>query len=127
MLSSYLRRMALGVAALLLLAGQASAHPSVDNSMEVVVSRDRVTLRPHISLVEIDIVQAVSDARGTVDSASLDDAIRLHGDYLLSHLAVTADGHPLTGTVRSVTPPTGKVKWEDFEDYEAQYEVYQLL
>jgi hydrogenase/urease accessory protein HupE len=116
-------RIAIGVIALLLLGSQVHAHPSVDNAMEVVVSRDRVVLRPRISLVEIDIAHSVGDARGAVDAAKLNAAIRTHGDYLLSHMIISADGHSLTGTVKAITPPTGEVKWEDFEDKEAAYEI----
>ena len=60
--------------------------------MEVLIERDRVVLRPRISLVEIDIADPVGVERGPVDAGKLRAAIEKHGDYLLSHFRVSADG-----------------------------------
>ena len=107
----------------LLIAAPVQSHPTIDNSAEVVVARDRVAFRARISLVEVDIEHPVADARGTVDPARLAAAVQAHGAYLLAHLSVTADGRPLTGKIVSASPPAGPVKWEDFEEHEAAYEI----
>ena len=96
--------------------------------MEVLIERDRIVLRPRISLVQIDIADPVGVERGPVDAGKLKVAIEKHGAYLLSHLRVSADGKEIEGKVQIVTAPAGEVKWEDFEDVFASYEiVYPLV
>jgi len=99
----------------------ASAHPTIDNSMEVVVHADHVSIRAKISLPEIDIAHRIdedSSAR-TIDAAKLKKAIDDHGPYLLSHLQVTADDKPVEGKLVSASPPAGEATWARLEQLAA--------
>jgi hydrogenase/urease accessory protein HupE len=117
------------VIALLFAAGVASAHPAINNSMEVIVHADRVALRAKISLPQIDIAHPIDEsaAGGAIDAAKLKTAVDAHGPYLISHLHVMADDAPLQGRVLSATPPGGEVTWARIDQLEAVYEIEYAL
>ena len=49
---------------LMLTAAPASAHPSIENGMRVIVSRERVTIEARVSLDEVDIAHEIASAGG---------------------------------------------------------------
>ena len=109
-------------------AALASAHPSIDNSMEVVVYGDHVAIRAQISLPEIDIAHTIDDnANARIDPAKLKKAVDAHAAYLLSHLPVTADGAAASGKVLSATPPAEEATWARLDQLEAVYELEYAL
>lgn len=108
----------------LFLTSAASAHPSIENSMEVIVYRDHVAINARIALPEIDIERTIDDnGVGPVDATKLTKAIEEHGPYVAAHVHVKADGKPLTGKLVKTTPPEEPVAWEDFNQHEASYEI----
>jgi HupE / UreJ protein len=81
----------------------ALAHPVAQGAMDIVVSADCIEIQAHISTEEVFVAEAFggkADAKG-----SLDDVWRRHGGYFLSHFQLTADGVPLAGEVRGISPP----------------------
>jgi len=71
------------------------AHPVAQGALEIVVFPDRVALRPAVSSEEV-LVAATYGGRS--DLAPLLMA-RRHGDYLLAHFRLSADGRALPGRV----------------------------
>src|SRR5438094_1825691 len=91
------------VTAIQLTALSAAAHPVAQGAMEIVVRADRLDVRARVSNEEAFVAEAFG---GNADAkATLDYVWRMHGEYLLAHLHVTADGLPLTGQVADFTPP----------------------
>src|SRR5437763_637105 len=86
---------ALGVLLLHLAAAPARSHPISQGRLEVVVGLERVTVRATVSNEEV-LVASAAPGRG---NASPLETRRRHGDYLLGHLRVAADGVPLAGRV----------------------------
>ena len=92
----------LALLALLLRAGIAFAHPVAQGAMEIVVHRDRVEVRARVSVEEAFIAEGFG--KGT--AAESTEAIwPRHGEYLLKHIFVDADGTKLPGRVLKITPP----------------------
>jgi hypothetical protein len=90
----------------LLLAGHAAAHPFVQNSMWVVFAPDRIRVAVNVSLKEVLVAQQIAAAdESGYEAAAMNAAAEKHRDYVLRHLQLTAAGHVLTGTVKTVTPP----------------------
>jgi hydrogenase/urease accessory protein HupE len=79
---------------LLLAEAPAAAHPLLQGAMHVAITRDRVTIQVTASAEELAI--AASAASGRV-GASREDRQRRHGDYLMAHLLLDADGRRLAG------------------------------
>ena len=71
------------------------AHPVSQGKLEIAVSPDRVSVRATVSNEEV-LVAAATVGRG---GASALEIRRAHGDYLLGHFHVTADGAALAGKV----------------------------
>ena len=79
------------------------AHPVAQGAMDVAVRAGVIEIRARVSNEEAFVAAAFgakTDARTT-----LEDVWQRHGEYLLAHLQLKADGVPLTGTVARVTPP----------------------
>ena len=102
-------RRVLAIATLLLLLPMflprvARAHATVENAMQVVVSRERVALELRVTLEQVDVAHEIPNAVGSesIDPAKLDAALKQHADYLLKHLDVRADDRLLTGTVTRI-------------------------
>ena len=74
------------------------AHPVAQGALEVVIFADRVTMRATVSNEEV----LVAAAFGGQTALSPLEAVRSHGEYLLAHLRVTADGRFLEGRVVNV-------------------------
>ena len=73
----------------------AGAHPLSQGALDVVVRRDRILVEATVQGDEVLIaVAAAGRAR-----AEPDEKLRLHGDYLLAHLTVDADGRRLRGRI----------------------------
>jgi len=73
----------------------AAAHPVAQGSLEVVVFPERIGVTATVSMEEV----LVAAAYGGQKHASALEMVHWHGDYLLAHLRVTADGQPLDGLV----------------------------
>lgn len=76
----------------------AGAHPVAQGSMEIVVFPERVSVTARVSMEEV----LVAAAYGGWKNASALEMVRSHGDYLLAHLRVAADGRRLDGLVVKV-------------------------
>ena len=81
--------------AVLFATGIAEAHPVSQGAMEVVIFPDRIAVRATVSSEEVLVAAAFG---GQKTSLPL-EAVRGHGNYLLAHLKVTADGRLLVGRV----------------------------
>jgi hydrogenase/urease accessory protein HupE len=79
-------------------AGSAGAHPVSQGALEVVVFAERVSVTARVSMEEVLVVAAYA---GRKDLTAL-EVVRQHGDYLIAHLRVAADGRPLDGRVVKV-------------------------
>lgn len=76
----------------------AGAHPVAQGSMEIVVFPERVSVTARVSMEEVLVAAAYSGWK----NASALEMVRSHGDYLLAHLRVVADGRRLDGLVVKV-------------------------
>jgi len=93
----------------MIVAARAEAHPVAQGALDVVIFPDRISVRAGVSTEEV----LVAAAFGGRKSPSTVEMQRHHGDYLLLHLRVTADGRPLEGrVVRVPEQPTGRPMYE---------------
>ncbi|MEC4748943.1 HupE/UreJ family protein [Methylomicrobium sp. Wu6] len=76
----------------------ALAHPVSQGAMDVIVRTDRLDVRATVSLEEVLVATALSGDKNAIGP----EALRKHGDYLLNHLHVYADGLPLTGRLLEI-------------------------
>jgi hypothetical protein len=76
----------------------AAAHPVAQGALDVVVFPERVSVTARVSMEEV-LVAAVYGARKTT---AVLEMMRAHGDYLLAHFCVAADGRQLDGRVVKV-------------------------
>jgi hypothetical protein len=74
------------------------AHPVSQGAMDIIVYADHIDLRAAVSLEEV----LVASALGGKMSRAGQEALRDHGDYLLAHLHISADGQPVAGHVLEV-------------------------
>ena len=103
--------------AILLRAGIVLAHPVAQGAMEIVVHTDRVEVRARASVEGA----FVAEGFGKGAPAESTEAIwPRHGEYLLKHLFVDADGAKLTGRVVNITPPPAAFATA-FIGYELEY------
>jgi len=72
-----------------------AAHPVAQGAMEIRLDAERVSLVVTVSQEEVAVANAWSGKHSTLDLA----AVRSHGEYLLAHLLVLADGQALNGQV----------------------------
>ena len=74
--------------------------------MTIIVRADRVDLYATVSLEEVLVAAALSGKQTTPGP----EAMRDHGDYLLAHLHLSADGQPVSGRVlEAPTQSTGQL------------------
>ena len=73
----------------------AAAHPVAQGTLEIVVFPERISVTATVSMEEV----LVAAAYGGQKHASALEMVHGHGDYLLAHLRVAADGQPLDGLV----------------------------
>jgi hydrogenase/urease accessory protein HupE len=78
----------------------AQAHPISQGAMRVMISADRLTVRVSVTLEEILVAAAYSPGGAAVPSR--EQAAQQHGNYLLEHLRLSADGHRLRGRLLSL-------------------------
>jgi hydrogenase/urease accessory protein HupE len=81
----------------------AGAHPMVENALDVVIAPDRVSLTVMVSPEEVRLTEP--PLGGGQESELSDAAVAAHGDYLLKHFHVRADGAVVTGRLLGSTPP----------------------
>ena len=98
----------------------ASAHPVAQGSMRVGIAPDRIVVDARISVEEVFVESSLSKNQRT--ATTLDQLWPAHGEYLLHHLFVIADGAPLAGRITEVTPPAVPTA-DQFVIYEIQYEL----
>jgi hydrogenase/urease accessory protein HupE len=92
-------------AALLSWPRPASAHPMVENVLDVEIAPDRITVIARVSMEEVFIAEAAGGAGASDEMRT--QAARAHGAYVLRHLHVRADDRPLTGKLLESIPPGG--------------------
>jgi hydrogenase/urease accessory protein HupE len=103
----------------------AQAHPLLRDAMQVEFKPQLVRVTVDVSLKEICVAQGV-DFRdnGIVDADALNHEAGTHGDYLLKHLTLSANGIPLSGKIVKLTPPPlFNEPEETFYRYELEYPV----
>jgi hydrogenase/urease accessory protein HupE len=76
-------------------AGSAGAHPVSQGALEIVVYPELVGVTAKVSMEEVLVAAAYS---GLKEMPAL-DMLHIHGDYLLRHFHVAADGRRLNGIV----------------------------
>jgi hypothetical protein len=75
-----------------------AAHPVAQGALDVVVFPERVSVTARVSMEEV----LVAAAYGAQKTTSVLEMMRAHGDYLLAHFRVAADGRQLDGRVVKV-------------------------
>ena len=105
--------------AILVLAGQAVAHPFLQDAMWVLFEPGRVRVAVNVSVKEITVAQGVD---GTISVEALSGPAERHRDYLLKHLTLSTGGRPLPGKITNVTaPPEITEPEKTFYQYELDY------
>jgi hypothetical protein len=94
----------------------ANGHPVAQGSMEIAVEPDHIRIIATVSTEEAFVAESLGN---NPKAAGLDDVWRRHGDYLLSHLEIVADGQSLPGKVVTYAPLTAS----EHIRYELRYEV----
>lgn len=103
---------------LLLFAVTVCAHPVAQGSLELDVRADGIHARVRVSNEQVFVQSAHADNA----PASLDEAWKAHGAYLLSKVQVAADGCALTGAMEKVEPPADH-SVRGFAVYELRYPI----
>jgi hypothetical protein len=114
------------LAFLLMLASYARAHTLIENSMEVVVWPDKITIDARISLEEVIVAGALEEREGKLPQAELMKGLEGHGRYVLDHLKVLADEALLKGTVKGFDAPPAAFSGLSRSQAERQFAVYHL-
>jgi HupE / UreJ protein len=91
----------------------AVAHPVAQGAMDIVISADCIDMQARVSTEEVFVAEAFGGKKE--GKGSLDEVWRRHGEYLLAHLQVTADGVSLAGQVRGITPPGKTVSHVNYD------------
>ena len=79
------------------------AHPVAQGAIDIVVRADHIEVRARVSNEEAFVAEAFG-GNGQTD-ATLERVWQRHGQYLLAHLHLTADGFSITGRLAEITPP----------------------
>jgi len=77
--------------------GMVEAHPVAQGGLELALFPDHVSVRVRPSMEEVLVASAFSGG-----DRSLSEQVRVHGNYLLRHLRVRADGRLIGGRVLTV-------------------------
>lgn len=83
----------------------ALAHNVIENSMDVVVWPDHVSVDARISIEELAVAEHMQSDSGRISPAELSRAVQSHSAYLLEHLKISTDGNVLAGKIVSMRPP----------------------
>jgi len=94
------------------------AHPVAQGEMDIQIHRGRIALHARITLEEVLVPNAMDKANA---SATLRDACRKHGEYLLKHLFMYADKQPLSGKLIKITEPPASGAQIDFVRYDFEF------
>ncbi|HEX8310189.1 MAG TPA: HupE/UreJ family protein [Chthoniobacteraceae bacterium] len=94
----------------IMLCGPVAAHPVAQGAMEVLVSHDAVRITARVANEEA-FVEAAFGSGGT-SPKDLTETWQQHGEYLLRHVRVQADGQPLQGRVLGFQPPPSSIATE---------------
>ena len=89
--------------ALTLGALEAQAHPVAQGAMDIIIRADHIEVRARVSNEEAFVAEAF-DKNAQTD-ATLERVWQRHGQYLLAHLQLSADGLSITGWLAEITPP----------------------
>jgi hypothetical protein len=81
----------------------ANAHPTIENTMEVVIDRQAIRIEARISMEEILLVELDP----TASRDYWPTQVEAHSAYLLKHLRLSADGKPIAGKVTFFQAPDG--------------------
>ncbi len=84
--------------------GVAYAHPVAQGRLEIDIFPDRIHARARVSNEEVFVQNALS-SRQENGQLTRDEMYRRHGDYLLQHIHVLADGKSLLGHLADITAP----------------------
>ena len=103
--------------AFLLLTLAAHAHPVAQGTMEFVLHPDHLAIHARVSNEQVYVEAAFTGAKA---AERLEEAWRLHGDYVLGKLELRADGAVLAGAVEKITPPTD-TSAQGFVTYDLRY------
>jgi hydrogenase/urease accessory protein HupE len=84
--------------------GIAYAHPVAQGALEIDIFSEKIHARARVSNEEVFVQNALS-SREENGRLTRDEMYRRHGDYLLQHVHVLADGKSLVGHLAHITPP----------------------
>ncbi len=87
---------------LCLCASDLFAHPVAQGAVEIVAHPDRVEVRARVSVEQAFVAEGFAKDAPAENTAAIWPR---HGEYLLKHIFVDADGTKLTGRVLKITPP----------------------
>lgn len=90
-------RAGVGLAFLVAILPRGAAHPFLQNTWYALVESNRVVARITATLREVAVVQQLPGTNPPL--AEITRALERHGDYVLDHVTVEADGTVLAGTV----------------------------
>jgi hypothetical protein len=100
----------LSTAAVSLWAPLSEAHPVAQGAMDLTIAATQIRLQVRASMEEVLVQNTLSGGQSNGQS-SLENLCRKHGDYLLQHLQVSADGDAVGGRLTNVrTPQPGEVQ-----------------
>ena len=100
----YLAFSLLGLILLSSWSGVAYAHPVAQGRLEIDIFPDKIHARARVSNEEVFVQNALS-SREENGRLTRDEMYRRHGDYLLEHIHVLADGKSLPGHLADITAP----------------------
>jgi hypothetical protein len=79
-----------------------AAHPVAQGAMDIAIGPDGVRMQARVSTEQAYVAEAFGEQK---KAATLDEVWQRHGDYLLNHLHLTADGAAIAGTIQKTIPP----------------------
>jgi hypothetical protein len=97
--------------------GVANAHPIAQGRLEIDIFPDRIHARALVSNEEVFVQNALS-SREENGQLTPDEMYRRHGNYLIQHIHVVADGRPLGAHFAGVTAPSAAGSQRAIYDFE---------
>jgi len=82
---------------------ETQAHPVAQGAMDIIIRADHIEVRARVSNEEAFVAEALD--RNAQTDATLEGVWQRHGQYLLAHLQVSADGLSITGRLAEIMPP----------------------
>jgi hydrogenase/urease accessory protein HupE len=100
------------------------AHPLSQGAMKLVLFRDHIELEARVPFEEVVVASAVSKGAAPL---TLSDGLKAHGEYLIAHIQLLADGQPLAGSLLSfdggAERKEGAAKASDWVTFRLRYEL----